>query len=465
MKHSIRFRQMLALGIIAAAVVPASASALTTSQKKAIQKVGANAYTYGYAPVYMQRNVSRFPQNMVINVQYLATDLTKSIVKPNADTLYTIMVLDVGSDPIIIHTPNTGSRYFALELLDAYTNVFGYIGNRATGSAGGDYALVGPNWNQTTTPLNKSVSRVIRSNTSKVWIIGRTLVDNEADVANAVAVQNGISAQKNSKVGTSDFLANFNISAPAATGTPTSMTPDAAFFKEFGTVTAAQPPLPADSSLIASLAAYGVGPGLDPNKTQSSAVMAELVKGAKTADDAITAQLNATVRSSKTKRNGWILFDGVGDYGTDYLTRAVIAKFGLGANRPEEAIYPAAITDSSGKDLNGASGAVYKVHFNKNETPPVDAFWSITLYGEDQFFVPNSINRFAIGDRTPSMAKNSDGSLDIWVSNAQPSAARGGTKNWLPAPAGPFNLMLRAYLPKASVLAGTWKYPKITKVQ
>jgi len=468
MKNSSRFRQLLTVGVIAAAVMPATASAasLTSSQKKAIEKVGANAYTYGYAPVYMQRSVSRFPQNMVINVQYLATDLTRSIVKPNADTLYTIMVLDVGEEPLIIHTPNTGNRYFSLEMLDAYTNVFGYIGNRATGTAGGDYALVGPNWNSTTTPLNKSVSSVIRSNTSKVWIIGRTLVDDQADVANAVALQNGISAQKNSKVGTGEFLGNFNLSAPAATGTPVSLTADATFFKEFGTVTAAQPPLAADASLIASLAAYGVGPGLDPNKTQTSAVMASLVKGAKSAEAAITAKLDATVKASKKKRNGWILFDGVGSYGTDYLTRAVIAKFGLGANLPVESVYPAAVTDSSGKELNGASGNVFKVHFNKDQTPPINAnaFWSLTLYADDQFFVANPINRFAVGDRTPNLMKNSDGSLDIWISAAQPSAARGGVKNWLPAPAAKFSLIMRIYLPKTSVLDGTWKYPKITKV-
>ena len=466
MKPSIRFRHLFAIGMVAAAAVPATASAaLTSSQKKAIEKVGANAYTYGYAPVYMDHNVARFPQNMVINVQYLATDLTRSIVKPNADSLYTLMVLDVKDDPVIVHTPDTGSRYFGLEILDSYTNVFGYIGTRTTGTTAGDYAIVGPNWNANSTPLNRSVKSIIHSATPRVWIIGRTLVDNQADVSAAVAIQNGISAQYNSKVGAGQFMMNYNLNKPGDTAaTPTALAPTADFFKEFGKVTAAQPPLTADASLVTSLAKYGVGPGLDPNKTQTSAVIAELVKGAKSAEATITSKLNSTVTTSKKKHNGWILFDGVGNYGTDYLTRAVIAKFGLGANRPEEAIYPAALTDYSGKALTGASNHVYKIHFNKDQTPPVDAFWSVTLYAEDQFFVANPLSRFAIGDRTPGMLKNSDGSLDIWISAAQPSAARGGIKNWLPAPAGSFNLMLRAYMPKSSVLNNTWVYPKITKV-
>ena len=450
---------------LAVAAVPSTASAwLSTTQKKAIAKVGYDSYMYGYAPVYMNRNLNRFPADMVLNVQYLSTELTRTVVKPNADTLYTIIVVDVGTQPVFIKTPATGSRYFSLELLDGHTNVFGYVGTRATGSGGGTYAIVGPNWNANTTPLNRSVDGILRSGTPKVWVIGRTLVDNEADVANAVAIQNQITAQYNDKVASGTFLPPFNFSKPGDTApTAIAMTPNAAYFKEFGQVMGAQRPALADKPLIDSIAKYGVGPGLDPSKTQSSAVMAELVKGAKSAQAAIVAGVAKQTKASAKKNNGWVLFDNVGNYGTDYLTRSIIAEVGVGANRPEESIYPATSHEFNGKTLNCGSGRVYKIHFNKGETPPVDGFWSITMYADDQFFIANPINRFAIGDRTPNLKYNSDGSLDFWVSKAQPSAARGGARNWLPAPATTFTLVMRAYIPRAVTLNGTWKYPKVTK--
>ena len=465
-RRSIRANLLLALAAMVILAVPTTASAsLSSAQKKAIQKVGSDAYIYGYAPVYMSRNVNRFPQNMVLNVQYLATDLTRTVVKPNADTLYTIMVLDLSSGPIIIHTPPTGSRYFALELLDSYTNVTGYIGNRTTGSAGGNYALVGPNWNQTTDPLKRSVSSTIHATTNLVWVIGRTLVDNQADVPNALAIQDGITAQRNSAVDSGTFLPGLNLSKPGDTApTPIAMLPNAAFFKEFGTVTKSQAPPAADATLLKGLKKYGIGPALDPNKTQSAAVIAELVKGAVAGQAKIDAGLQTKKNASLAKRNGWILFDGVGVYGKDYLTRAIIAELGIGANKPEEAIYPAAVTDYAGQTLNGSGGAKYKIHFAAGQLPPNNAFWSITMYAQDQFFIPNSLGRFAIGDRTPGTTLNTDGSQDIIVSAAQPSTALRGTANWLPAPEAQFNVMLRIYLPKSSVLKGTWKYPKITKL-
>ncbi len=464
-KTGIALKTILVTGCMALTAVPTASASLTSSQKAAIQKVGSNAYIYGYAPVYMQRNVARFPANMVVNVQYLATELTRTVVKPNSDTLYSIVVLDVGTDPVIVHAPATGSRYFSFELLDGHTNVFGYIGTRATGSEGGDYAIVGPNWDASTTPLAKSVKGIIRSHTPRVWVVGRTLVDGDADLQAAVAVQDQITVQQNSKLAEAIYVPVFDLTVPNnALGTPADMVPNAAYFKEFGTVMAAQPPVAADSSLITAFAKYGVGPGLDPNKTQSAAVMAELVKGAKAGQAKINAGIEAQRKASEKKNNGWILFDRVGDFGTDYLTRAIIAQIGVGANKPEESIYPGTTHDSSGKLLTGASKHLYKIHFNSGQLPPVDGFWSISMYAVDQYFIANPINRFQIGDRTPNLVRNSDGSLDIWVSKAQPSAAHGGVKNWLPAPAAPFTLVMRAYIPRPSILNGTWKYPKITKV-
>ncbi len=463
-----------------ALLVPATAGAkLSTTTQKAVEKVGKDAYTFGYAPVYMNTSVARFPANQLINVRYLATDQTKSIVKPNADTLYTIAVLDVGSDPIIVHTPATGSRYFGLELVDSYTNVFGYIGNRVTGNAGGDYAIVGPTWSKTKTPLRKTVKKVIVSSTPRLWVIGRTLIDGPSDLAAVTSLQDQISMQLNSKVGTSTYLGCINSILPgqlpkagcfgmqAATSSVPPAFPQAnlQFFKDFGAITKSQPPLAQDKSLMTALKKYGVGPGLDPAKTQSADIQAALVKGAQTAQAAIDSGVITAKNRSLTKNNGWILFDGVGDYKKDYLTRAIIAEFGLGANVPAEAVYPAAISDSAGRTLNGSAGAKYRIHFAAGQLPKTtSAFWSITLYGEDQYFVANSINRFAIGDRTAGLTTNTDGSTDIYISAAEPTTAEHGTANWLPAPTGQFNLMLRIYRPTTAVLNGTWKYPRIEKI-
>lgn len=463
-----------------ALLVPATANAkLSTTTQKAVEKVGKDAYTFGYAPVYMNTSIARFPGNQLINVRYLATDQTKSIVKPNADTLYTIAVLDVGTDPIIVHTPATGSRYFGLELVDSYTNVFGYIGSRVTGTTGGDFAIVGPTWSASKTPLKKTVKKIIRSSTPRLWVIGRTLIDGPSDLAAVTGLQDQIRLQLNSKVGTSTYIGCINSILPGQTATagcfglaaatsatpPAFPQPNAQFFKDFGTITKAQPPLAQDKTLMTALKKYGIGPGLDPAKTQSADIRAALIKGAQAAQAAIDSGVITAKNKSLTKNNGWILFDGVGDYKKDYLTRAIIAEFGLGANVPAEAVYPAAISDSAGRTLNGAAGAKYRIHFAAGQLPPTtSAFWSITLYGEDQFFVANPINRFAIGDRTSGLTQNSDGSTDIYISAAQPTTAEHGTSNWLPAPTTQFNLMLRIYRPTSAVLNGTWKYPRIEKI-
>ena len=157
--------------------------------------------------------------------------------------------------------------------------------------------------------------------------------------------------------------------------------------------------------------------------------------------------------------NGWQFMDATGHYSTDYLWRAVVAFVGLGANLPEDAIYPHAMTDSEGQPLTGAN--TYEIHFAKGQLPPVSAFWSITMYNSRQFFVKNPINRFAIGDRD-NLAFNEDGSLTLYVQHESPGATR--ESNWLPAPEDSFRLFMRLYWPKQQILEGNWKPPAIQRV-
>jgi hypothetical protein len=480
----------VALAAFAFAAVPAQAT-LSASKQKAAEKAGHDAYLYGYAPVYMNTSIGRFPTNNLINVRYLATDQTRAIVKPNSDTLYTIAVLDVGSEPIIVHTPATGSRYFSLELLDSYTNVIGYMPcvngkasqtttcpKNSVGNTAGDYAIVGPKWSQSTQPLGKTVKKIIKSPTPKLWIIGRTFINGQSDLSNVLSLQDAITMQLNSKVGTSTYLGCINSiqpsqlpvpgclgQTPASISTPPAFPePGAQFFRDLGAVTQLQPPLSQDRTLMTALRRYGIGPGMKPSDTQSADVMAALIKGAQTADAEITSGLITAKNASLVKNNGWILFDGIGSYGKNYLTRAIIAKFGLGANMPQEAVYPAAVSDYLGNPLSGAGGAVYKIHFAAGQLPKTSGgFWSIALYAADQFFVANPLNRFSVGG-VSGLAPNVDGSTDVYISATQPGDSQHGATNWLPSPAGEFNLILRIYRPTTGVLDGTWKYPRIEKV-
>ncbi len=470
----------LVLALALGALLPAApGAALTPAQKRTIRAIGRDAYIYGYAPVAFDGVVARFPADARVNVRYIANAGTRTIVRPNVDTLYTIAVLSLGSDPVIVETPPTGARYFSLQLIDAYTNVFGYIGSRATGTGGGVFAIAGPGWNETASPLNRSVDAVFRSPTPRVWVLGRTRIDGPDELAAVRSIQDAVRFQRNSRVGTTTYLRCVDsvlggqgggpgcLPLPAGSGgTPATLpTPTAGFFRDLGRVLRSQPPLAADAPIVARMRRYGIGPGLDPAQTQRAAVLALLVRGAIAGEAAIAARLAEERAASIADRNGWILFDTVGEYGTDYLLRAVIARFGIGANAPAEAIYPAAVTDSDGGALSGAGGAAYRIRFAGGAVPPtVDGFWSITLYGPDGYLVGNAPGRFSIGSSTPGLVTGKDGTLDIWVSATQPSAERGGAANWLPAPAGPFSLILRIYRPAVPVRDGTWPYPRIVRV-
>ena len=471
-------------------------AALSPSQLAAAQKAGEDAFVYGYPLMQTNRILDlgglsslpndpatgkpyteKFPLNTQLNLQFIAQPDTKAVVLPNADTIYTIVNLDVGSKPALVHYPSFGTmpngqnRYWSLELLDSWTNVFDYVGTREGDTTGGDYAIVGPTWNPVTQPLRKTVKRIIHSTTPRVWVVGRILVDSSKDIIQHAALLQG--QIKFTRPGDAPLCAsgtaNYNnparcvISLPSPKMLPIRqpmlVTPSIAALDELGGAMATQPPPTADAPVLAELAAYGIGAGLKPSVTQSAEIKAALLTGMQTGFAKITAGVDSKRASSLLTHNGWILFDGVGSYGTDYMTRAVIGDFGLGANMPAEAIYPAATTDSTGATLTGTKR--YKIHFAKDQTPPNDAFWSITMYGSDEFFIPNPLNRYAVGDRT-GMAKNSDGSLDIYI---QPTEPAGKRANWLPSPANKtFMLVMRVYMPKAVTLNGTWKYPSITRV-
>jgi DNA sulfur modification protein DndE len=227
----------------------------------------------------------------------------------------------------------------------------------------------------------------------------------------------------------------------------------ATFFATMAELMKDNPPDPADTPMLATLATIGIQPGqeFDINRLDPA-----VARGIQRAPQAAQAAIDAHARYAGMTANGWMIPLRTGNYGTDYLQRAYIAAYGLGANRPQDAVYPVARVDARGRPLSGANR--YVIRFARNQLPPVNGFWSLTMYDSELFFVENPLKRYALGSRAP-FTYNPDGSLDLYIQHEPPEQDK--QSNWLPAPAGGFVLMLRLYWPKDSVLQGAWIPPAV----
>ena len=366
----------------------------------------------------------------------------------------------LSSEPIILSVPDTGGRYYLVQIMDAWTETIAVPGKRTTGTGAGQFVIIGPNW-KGSLPSNLPV---IKSATNLVWVLGRTQTNTSADYANVHAIQKGFSLIPLSLQGQAEPPASAPVTFPART-IPPGQTPPAkvaamdteTFFKTFAALLTNNPPHAEDAPFVAKLKTIGIIPG---QPFDSSKLDPEAIKALDRAVQDARNQMVNQVRNTGIVRKAWGVNLNIGRYGTDYLTRAAIALGGLGALPPEDAIYTGTAMDNSGKPLTG--GNRYVLHFDKTGFPPVNAFWSITLYNNEGYFVPNPINRFGLGDRDP-LRYNSDGSLDLYIQPDRP--AKELEANWLPAPDGAFNLSLRMYWPKPEVLSGQWTPPVIRRVE
>ncbi|HYZ42208.1 MAG TPA: DUF1254 domain-containing protein, partial [Stellaceae bacterium] len=388
-------------------------------------------YIYGYAPVAVAAvrslmtavpdatsSPGRAPINQLARVKRLATPAARRVPRPNADTLFTLAWLDLSNEPIILHVPAMADRYYLIPLYDAYSNEFASIGSRTTGNGEGDFALAGPAWKL---PPPAGL-RIVRAPTNTVWLIGRTLVRGQSDLPAAIALADRYQLIPLSAY--SQFLATGNYSPP--TNVPaTPLNPDfvaapitrsPGFFKpEFFdalAMIASQNPPPA---AVAPQADALVRHGLARKDELTPALIAEA-----------TSAMVHDMKARRTQQNGWSVDLTAGDYGSDYLHRAAIARFGLGANIAADAIYPSTAIDGAGEPLVGAKN--YVIHFPPGATPPVRGFWSLTVYDRDGFLVANPINRYTVGSET-ALVRNPDGSLDILLQNTAPKTL---ATNWLP---------------------------------
>ena len=417
---------------------------------------GLAAYVYGLAPVSVRQTVQRFPENQLVSIGTLATPESKAVVLPNHDTTYTVGRLNLDREPLVIDVPDTAGRYYVIQLLDAYSNTISYIGRRTTGTRAGSYAIAGPDFSG---PLPAGVRR-IESPTNLVWVLGRTLVRSPQDLPAVTQLMGGYTATPLASWagggrGVPILLAGF----PATP--PLSLPSGLGFLDALGTALAENPAPGGDACLLRVLARAGIGAGRTPSSDAPDSVRAALEAGVGAGSRLIIRAEQRERRASAGANNGWLLPGPyIGDYGRNWLGRAVIARGALGANTRRETVYPVALTDSRGRALSGRHR--YTLRFPRGELPPVGAFWSLTMYDDGPYLVDNPIDRYAIGDRTKGLRRARDGSLTLHIQNRPPRdpVARA---NWLPAPRGSLRLALRLYEPGRSVLTGRWRPPPLLR--
>ena len=388
-----------------------------------------------------------------------------TVTAPNADTLYTIVWLDVSKEPWVISIPDLKGRYALFPMLDGWTNVFQDPGKRTTGTGAQKYAITGPGWSGTLPP---GVTEY-KSPTGMVWLLGRIYCTGTPEDYKAVhALQDQMAAVPLSSYGKPYTPAPGTVNSALDTKTAVrdqlNAMDGAAYFKLFAELLKTNPPSADDAAMVAKLAKIGIVPGQDfeASKLEPS-VAAGIAKAPKPAQDRIAAWIKEGVAAGDAKlENGWMFTTKTGLYGTNYLQRAMITWIGLGANRPQDAVYPTSEGPKILEKYNGANK--YVLHFAKGEMPPVDGFWSVTMYNAQYFFVDNPLNRYNVSQRN-KFNTNADGSTDIYIQADSPGKAK--ESNWLPAPKDDFILMMRLYWPKEkapSLLDGSWKIPEVKKV-
>jgi hypothetical protein len=431
--------------------------------------IAANAYVYGFPLVLMgvTREVMtaapspaghKAPINQFLHIRSFPDPTFTDVVSPNADTLYSAAWLDLSKEPVILSVPEM-NRYYIMQMLDAWTNVFASPGTRTTGNGKGDFAIIGPFWHGKI----PDVVRALHSPTRFVWLAGRTQTNGKNDYAAVNAIQDQykltpLSAWNRAYEPTSaPFNPNIDVTTPPVNQV---LSMDAkTFFSRLNTLMKDNPPAVADSMALGRFSNIGVAPGRQFDFNAFDPTIANAVrKGVEAAREKMSAQ---SKKSHGKNVNGWdILTDDVGKFATDYDTRALVALVALGANLPEDAIYPHTMIDMQGQPLNGKNA--YVIHFRKGQLPPVKAFWSITAYNSKHFFIPNPINRYAIGDRD-ELKFEADGSLSIYLSNVSPGPEK--ESNWLPVGDDAFNLIMRLYWPKLEAVTGTWRVPGVQRVR
>jgi hypothetical protein len=398
------------------------------------------------------------PINQFSNFLKYPTAAYRDVVRMNVDTLYSFAWLDLSKEPLVLSVPNTHDRYYLMPIVDGWTDVFASPGKRTTGTEAGDFAIVGPTWTGTLPAGMKA----LKSPTNMAIIAGRTQANGSADYPAVNAIQKQYRLTPLSAFGKPYTPPAGVVDPQIDRKTPpvdqVNRMSAETFFNRLATLMASNPPAAADAPMLAKLARIGVVPG---RTFDTSTLDPAITKGLNGSVQTAVATLGAGAKELGTPTSGWRIPPmTLADFGTDYKLRGEIALVGIGANLAKDAVYPTAFVDGDTQTLTGVNR--YVVHFDKGGLPPVNAFWSLTMYDAESFLAANPINRYNIAGWMP-LKYNPDGSLDVYIQHDSPGKQK--ESNWLPAPEGAFNVTLRMYWPKEPVLDGSWKPPAIEKVQ
>jgi len=477
MKSSCRSTALLCLCAVFAFMLFGCGSNQTTGGAKSpgleeAVSTATDAYIYGYPLVTMDMTRkfftnyatvqgSRGPMGQIIKLRsYPAVD-DHAVTAPNADTLYTTAFLDVSNEPWVFSIPDMGDRYYLMPMLDGWTDVFQVPGKRTTGGKAQSYAITGPGWSGT---LPAGVTEY-KSPTGIVWILGRIYCTGTPDdYAKVHALQDKVSLVPLSSYGKPytplPGEVDNNLDMKTAVRDQVDAMDVNTYFNYLARLMKTNPPAAEDAPMVAKMAKIGLVPGQDFDASKLAAFDKEAIK---TVPKLAQVKIMEYFKQAGKPVNGWMFTTKTGVYGTQYLDRALITAIGLGANRPQDAVYPTGEKDADGHDFDGASKK-YVVHIDKGQMPPVDGFWSFTMYDAKYFFVPNPINRYTLSSRN-KFVTNPDGSVDLYLQADSPGKAK--EANWLPAPKAKFIPMLRLYWPKEtppSIIDGTWTPPAIKQV-
>jgi len=467
--RSTYLRLMVALFAILHLLAVERAVLAAERAEQRIFEIGVQAYIYAYPMVLMEltrrisTNVSApagalAPMNQFAHLRTFPDHTFREVVRPNVDTLYSIVWFDVAKEPLVLSVPDTDGRYYVLQMLDMWTDVFAAPGSRTSGTKAGHFAIVGPRWNG---KLPDGVER-LRCPTNIGWVVGRTQTNGKADYENVHRIQDGFKLTPLSQWGKPYAPPAESAVDPTVdmkTPPPVQLAKMSAqrYFEMLAKLMKNNPPHELDWPMVVQLSQIGIVPGknfvfskLDP----------QIQKALERAVGEARKMIDGRIERSGEFVNGWqIAREGMGNYGTSYLQRAAVALIGLGANVPDDAVYPMSFVDSERKPYNGRNR--YILHFDNGQLP-VNAFWSLTMYDEDGYLVENSIQRYGIGDRD-KLKFNNDGSLDIYIKHESPGKDK--EANWLPAPKDTFNLVIRLYWPKREILTGAWNPPAVERIR
>lgn len=471
MSTNIKALKALACAIPLIALFPFTAThaqgEVSPQEARAIAK---EAYVYGYPMVDGYRILHAYcvdrenpefkaPWNQLCNIPRVFTPEDKAVQTPNSDTPYSMIGLDLRSEPMVLTVPPIEKeRYFSIQLIDAYTFNFAYIGSRATGNDGGSFLIAGPEWNG---EKPEGVKQVIRSETELVLGVYRTQLFNPGDLDNVKSVQAGYRAQP-----LSSFLGQPAPAAATAIDFVTPLTPDTQktsieFFNVLSFILQFCPTVPAEKELMARFDKIGVGAGKTFDVANLSPEMKTAIEQGMADAWADFADLKKRVDAGEVTSGD--LFGTRESLKNNYLYRMAAAVLGIYGNSMQEAMYPMYGVDADGQKLNGDNR--YTLRFAPGQLPPVNAFWSLTMYKlPESLLVANPLNRYLINSpMLPHLQMDDDGGLTLLIQSESPGAEK--ESNWLPAPKGPFFMAMRLYWPKEEAMEGKWTRPALIRAQ